>query len=185
MVHLRSGANYARFTLSGGILRGSLERGESLMKLKIRLYFCGAVFAGALLSAPFSGAQQKPTPTPQLTISYDLNRETLVQGTVVSFAAASTVPPIGPHATIQTSSGIVDVHLGNAAMIKINDMFLAPGDSVKIVGESHDFGNGTIFLARILQKGNQTVTLRNLNGIPLTPRRAGPVKARSAVGGAQ
>jgi hypothetical protein len=69
--------------------------------------------------------------------------------------------------------------------MKINDIFLAPGDSVKIVGASRNFGNGNVFLARVLQKGNQTVTLRNAKGIPLAPRHPGPVKTRSAVGGAQ
>jgi hypothetical protein len=155
------------------------------MRLKIQMCLGCAAFAAALVAAPFSGAQQKQTPAPQAAFSYDLSRETLLQGTVVSFAPGSQVAPIGPHATIQTSSGIVDVHLGNAATMKINDVFLAAGDSVKVVGASHNFGNGDVFLARVLQKGNQTVTLRNLKGIPIAPRRAGPVKARSAVGGAR
>jgi hypothetical protein len=103
----------------------------------------------------------------------------------VSFSAASQAAPIGPHARIQTASGIVDVHLGNADTMKINDVFLAPGDSVKIVGASHNFGNGDVFLARVLQKGNQAVTLRNSKGIPLSPMRAGAVKTRSILGGAR
>lgn len=155
------------------------------MRLSIRLCLSSAAFAGVLLSTPFSGAQQKPAPVAQANISYELSRETVVQGTVVSYSAASTVAPIGPRARIQTSSGSVDVHLGNADLIKINDMFLESGDSVKIVGVMQNFGNGSIFIARVLQKGNQTVTLRNRNGVPLAPRRAGPVKARSALGGAQ
>jgi hypothetical protein len=144
-----------------------------------------AAFAAALLAVPFSGAQQKQSLLPQAMAPYELSRETQLQGTVVSFTASSQIAPIGPHATIQTSSGIVDVHLGNASTMKINDIFLASGDSVKIVGESQNFGNGLVFLARVLQKGNQTVTLRNSKGIPIAPRRPGPVKARSAVGGAQ
>jgi hypothetical protein len=155
------------------------------MKLNIRRCLGSAAFAGALLSASFAGAQQKSTQTTQGSFSYDASRETQIQGTVVSFTASSQIAPIGPHATIQTSSGYVDVHLGNAETMKINDIFLASGDSVKIVGASHNFGNGDVFLARVLQKGKQTVTLRNAKGIPLAPRHAGPVKARSAVGGAQ
>jgi hypothetical protein len=155
------------------------------MKLKIQTCFSCAAFAGALLSGPFSSAQQKQTPLPQAMAPYELSRETMIQGTVLSFTASSQVAPIGPHATVQTASGIVDVHLGNADTMKTNDIFLASGDSVKIVGESANFGNGSVFLARVLQKGNQTATLRNLKGIPLAPRRPGAVKARSAFGGAQ
>jgi len=70
--------------------------------------------------------------------------------------------------------------------MKINDVFLAAGDSVKIVGASHNFGNGDVFLARVLQKGNQTVTLRNAKGLAIAPKRDGTVvKVRSAVGGAR
>jgi hypothetical protein len=155
------------------------------MKLKIRMCLGCAAFAGALVAVSFAAAQQKTTQITQGSFSYDASHETQIQGTVVSFTASSQAAPIGPHATIQTSSGNIDVHLGNADTMKINDVFLASGDSVKIVGASQKFGNGDVFLARVLQKGNQIVTLRNLKGIPLVPRHPGPVKARSVVGGAR
>lgn len=142
------------------------------MKLNIRLFVGGAAFAGALICAPFSGAQQKSTQVPQVNISYELNRETVLQGTVVSFTASSQVAPAGAHVTLQTASGPVDVHLGNAALLKQNDIFLAAGDSVRIVGENQPYGTGSFFAARLLQKGNQSAVLRNLNGIPLSPKRA-------------
>jgi hypothetical protein len=156
------------------------------MKLNIRMCLSSAAFAGALLFAPFSGAQQKQTSVGQANISYDLSRETVLQGTVVSFTASSQMPPIGSHVTIQTSSGPVDVHLGNATVLKMNDVFLAAGDSVRIVGEKQLYGGGSFFAARILQKGNQSVTLRNSQGIPVSPKRAvtgSPARMRQ--GGAQ
>ncbi len=155
------------------------------MKLKKRLYLGSAAFAVALLSASFTGAQQNQAVVSQASFSYDSSRETQIQGTVVSFTRGSEVAPIGPHATIKTSSGMVDVQLGNADRLKINNVSLAAGDSVKIVGANHNYGNGNVFLARILQKGNQTVTLRNAKGLPLAPRLEGPVKTRSILGGAQ
>jgi hypothetical protein len=155
------------------------------MKLKIRLDLGSAVFAGLLLSASFAGAQQNSVQIPQASFAYDASHETVIQGTVVSYTAGSEIAPIGPHAVIRTSSGNVEVHLGNADTMKINNIILAAGDTVKIVGASHNFGSGDVFLARVLQKGNQTVTLRNSKGLALAPRREGPVKARSVVGGAQ
>jgi hypothetical protein len=156
------------------------------MKQKLRLFLGSSVAAAALLFAPFSGAQQKPVPVPQANISYDLTRESILQGTVVSFTANSRVAPIGAHATIQTSAGPVDVHLGNASLLKQNDIFLAAGDSVRIVGLVLPFGDGSIFAARILQKGSQSVTLRNLNGLPRSPKRATTTSAaRIRQGGAQ
>jgi hypothetical protein len=155
------------------------------MKLKKRLYLGSAAVAVALLCASVAGAQQNQAAVSQASFGYDSSHETQIQGTVVSFTRGSEVAPIGPHATIKTSSGIVDVQLGNADRMKINGVSLAAGDSVKIVGANHNYGNGNVFLARILQKGNQTVTLRNAKGIPLAPSLEGPVKTRSILGGAR
>jgi hypothetical protein len=156
------------------------------MKLKAKLFLSSGVLASALFSASFSGAQQKPASVQQASITYDLSRETVIQGTVVSYTAASEAPPAGAHATIKTASGLVDVHLGNPYLIKKNDIFLATGDSVRIVGESEPIGAGTFFAARVLQKGSQTVTLRNKQGIPISPRRVvSTSSAKSSQGGAQ
>jgi hypothetical protein len=156
------------------------------MRLKIQMCLGCAACAAALLTAPFSGAQQKPTPVAQANSSYDLSRETVLQGTVVSFTASSQVPPLGAHATIQTASGPVDVHLGNASLLKRSDIFLAAGDSVRIVGENQPYGDGSFFAARVLQKGSQSVTLRNSKGIPLSPKHTTSASgARSRQAGAQ
>ncbi|MGH9741671.1 MAG: hypothetical protein ACRD51_04895 [Candidatus Acidiferrum sp.] len=153
------------------------------MRLKIRLFLGSAVFAGALLVASNAGAQQTQTTAAQANTTYEMSRETLLQGTVVSFTAASTVAPVGPHATIQTSSGVVEVQLGRASLLKQNNISLAPGDSVNIVGETETFGTDPVFLARVLRKGGQTVTLRNLNGIPLVGKPTSSPKSRSIFGG--
>jgi hypothetical protein len=155
------------------------------MKLNIRLCFGSASLAGILLFPGFSGAQQKQMPVAQANISYDLSRETVLEGTVVSFTSNSKIPPLGSHVTIQTASGPVDVHLGSEALLKSNDIFVAAGDSIRIVGESQPYGGGSFFAARVLQKGSQSVTLRNSNGIPLSPKRnVGGSTIRSHRGGA-
>jgi hypothetical protein len=156
------------------------------MRLKTQMFLGCAALAAALSAVPFSGAQQRPTSVTQANTSYDLSRETVVQGTVVSFAASSQVPPLGAHAIIQTASGPVDVHLGNASLLKRSDIFLAAGDSVRIVGENQAYGDGSVFAARVLQKGSQSVTLRNSKGIPLAPKHTASASgARSRQAGAQ
>lgn len=155
------------------------------MKLRIRLCLGCVAFAVSAIFAPFSGAQQKTTQVAQANVSYDLSRETVVQGTVVSFTASSQIPPLGSHVTIQTASGSVDVHLGNESLLKSNDIFLAAGDSVRIVGENQQYGSGSFFAARVLQKGSQSVTLRNSKGITLSPKRAGAATGHARQGGPQ
>ena len=154
------------------------------MNVKKNLILGVAVSASSLLCLPFSFAQQKPL-VPQANMAYDVTHESVVQGTVLSYTAASGVAPIGPHARVQTSSGVVDVHLGNASLLKQSDIFLAPGDSVSIVGATQTFASGPVLLARVLRKGSQTVTLRNFNGIPLVAKPAANARPRSIIGGAQ
>jgi hypothetical protein len=79
------------------------------------------------------------------------------------------VAPLGPHVTVATGSGVVDVHLGNARLLQANHLSLSAGDSIQIVGENVAYGAGTQFVARVIQKGNQIVALRSTRGFPLAP----------------
>jgi len=101
--------------------------------------------------------------------AYDVSREVSMQGTVVSFTENSSTAPLGPHVVIQTTSGQVDVHLGDARLLRANHLTLAAGDSVRVVGENVTHGTSSQFFARIIQKGNQTLTLRSARGFPLRP----------------
>ena len=116
-----------------------------------------------------AGAQQaKQTDLRQLQ-SYDAGREVQLVGTVVKFDSASSLPPMGAHVLVQTASGQVDVHLGNAKVLTANHLALSAGDNIRIVGEPMTLGDGTYFAARIVQKGMQAVAVRNTRGFPLKP----------------
>jgi hypothetical protein len=119
-----------------------------------------------------ASAQQAKQPDVRQLQSYDLSREGSLLGTVVKYDSASTVPPLGAHVLIQTTSGQVDVHLGNARVLLANHFELNPGDNVRIVGENLAVGDGIIFAARIVQKGTQAIAVRNTRGFPLTPASA-------------
>ena len=122
------------------------------------------------LALCFSASAQQAMPSDtRLLQSYDVNREISLIGTVVKYETASAIPPIGAHVTIQTPSGQVDVHLGNARVLQASHLELNAGDNVRIVGEPMALGEGTYFAARIVQKGTQAVAVRNTKGLPLTP----------------
>ena len=139
------------------------------MKPYHRLSLCGALFAAVLLASSIAGAQQKPVPVPHSNASYQLSREIALEGAVISFSAKSEVSPAGAHVTIQTSSGAVDVHLGNANLLAASHFTLSPGDTVRVVGETIAAGKSSQFLARVIQKGGQSLTLRSVRGFPLRP----------------
>jgi hypothetical protein len=139
----------------------------------MQIRFRAFTLAGALLVSAAAGAQQVQT-TPQRS-GYDQSRETALLGTVVSFSAQSKTAPIGAHVVLQTSSGTVDVNLGNAALLKAGGLELKTGDSVRIIGENVNFMGGEFFAARLVQKGAQAVALRSSHGIPLSaPRQPSP-----------
>lgn len=144
------------------------------MTLKIRSFLGSAVFAGAFLCVPFSGAQQQAASATQTNASYDVSRETVLTGKVLSYTADSTVPPIGAHVTVQTVYGPVDVHLGSAKLLEQKNFTLQAGDSVRVTGEVLSSGQMSFFAARMVEDGNQSITVRNEKGrlILLTPVHA-------------
>jgi hypothetical protein len=113
-----------------------------------------------------------------------LARESALQGTVIEYTAVSSTAPLGAHVLLQTSAGTVDAHLGNGKVLEANRISLSAGDSVRVVGENVTFKGNTIFAARTLQKGSQTVTLRSKNGMPLVnttvPNKTGNAVAQPA-----
>ncbi len=122
-------------------------------------------FAIILLAASAAFAQRRPAP--QSAAAYDLSRETVLEGTVLSFTEAVATPPLGARVTVQTATGPVDVHLGPAAFLRANQFSLVPGDSVKIAGARVQQRQISMFVARVIQKGNQSLALRSTSGAPL------------------
>jgi hypothetical protein len=143
--------------------------------------FAGAlgvsVLSAAFLFSALTHAQNAPA-APQRAHRYDINREVSVIGIVASFSENSQTPPLGPHVVVQTASGSLDIHLGNARLLDANHFTLNSGDSVRIIGENLPFGSRTQFVARIIQKGSQALLLRSPQGVPLRPM--GKIAVKSA-----
>jgi hypothetical protein len=128
----------------------------------------GAVIA-PVLSVVARGQQIQLSAGHRAGAAYDAARESVISGKIVQYSASSTTPPLGAHISLQTSSGTIDVHAGNAKLIQASNISLQAGDSVSITGETVQFGNSNIFVARLIQKGSQSVAVRSKNGVPLLP----------------
>lgn len=154
------------------------------MKSTYRRISTTLVAAAALALGLSASAQQSTQAIASRLQSYDINREVSLVGTVAKFDPAFATPPIGAHLLVQTVSGQIDVHLGNAKVLEANHLTLNPGDSVRIVGEYLALGNLNVFAARIVQKGAQAVAVRNLKGFvigPSAPLSASQMKALRGV----
>jgi len=139
--------------------------------------------AGTLVFSAIAGGQQKASSSLPQSRAYDLQREVSLLGTVVEYKPVSSAPPLGAHVTLQTSAGIVDVHLGNPQLLTTNHFSLALGDAVRIIGENLNQSKGTQFVARLVQKGTQAIEVRSLQGIPLRPGRVNAAQAQKQQGG--
>ena len=89
-----------------------------------------------------------------------MKRESDVVGTVVAYSANSKTAPFGARATVQTSSGVIEIHLGDVRLLAANHFSIATGDTLRIVGETLAAGDANLFVARIVQKGTQAVAVR-------------------------
>jgi hypothetical protein len=142
------------------------------MNPTIRLVVPSFILAGALSFCFSAGAQQSTQLDLRRLQSYELSRELSVVGTVIKYEPASSVAPMGVRLLLQTASGPLDVHLGNAKLLQASHLDLNPGDNVRVVGESLALGGGTYFAARIVQKGTQAVAVRNAKGFPFNSASA-------------
>jgi hypothetical protein len=130
----------------------------------IRRLLAGICLAG-LFGTPTT-AQERPIVSQQGS-AYELSRETVLQGTVLNYIATSTSPPLGAHVILQTTAGPTDIHLGTDEFLRGNNIVLAPGDTVQIVGSNISNRYGTMFIARVIQKGGQSLAVRTTKGMPL------------------
>ena len=156
---------------------------EGAMKSTIRPLLLTLLFAGSLTFSLAASAQKAMPSDEQLLRTYHANREISLVGTVVKYETNSATPPIGAHLTLQTVSGPVDVHVGNAKVLEAGHLALHPGDNVRIVGEPVALGDGTYFAARIVQKGTVAVAVRNARGLPLAPASSLTPAQREALRG--
>ena len=126
-----------------------------------------------LVLAPPSLLAQRPHGTPTSAAapagSYNIANDVSFQGIVLSYTGNSTTPPIGTHVVLQTGSGNVEGHLGDARLLQQAKLNLTPGTKVRLVGQFETVGSSNIFLVRLVQVGTQVVAVRSNQGLPLSP----------------
>ena len=125
------------------------------------------IAAGAMALCAVARGQQPAAVPATRAGEYDVKRESEVVGTVVAYATNSKTAPFGARATVQTSSGVMEVHLGDARLLAANHFSIETGDTLRIVGETLPTGNSNLFLARIVQKGTQALAVRTARGFPI------------------
>jgi hypothetical protein len=99
---------------------------------------------------------------------YDVKTVEAVQGQVVAverFEPGKGMSP-GVHLQVQTDKGRLSVHLGPAWYLDRQDVQIAVGDRIKVKGSRIEFNGRPAVVAAEVQRGDETLTLRDENGHP-------------------
>ena len=144
------------------------------MQMSVSSQLRGLLALVCLAAAPHLALSQRPSAKPAAPASggYKLADEASMVGTIVSYTENSKVPPLGTHVLLETASGKVDVHLGDARVLHQAKLSLAKGMSVRLVGQSETVGQNPVFLARLVQVGTKVVAVRSNRGVLVTPGAA-------------
>ncbi len=111
--------------------------------------------------------------------AYDAAKEIVVKGTVEKVVDAQAPDNLsGTHAFVTTAQGTIDAHLGSSALWKAQNLTLARGDAVELIGAMTNFNGNSVLLARTLKTGKRIAVLRNEHGIPA--RVSGPRSVNAA-----
>ena len=105
---------------------------------------------------------------------YDPKTEVTVNGIVEeakdmerSYCGANIT---GTHLLVKADQRTLDVHLGPTNFLASKKFSFEKGDSVEITGSNVKLNGEDVLIAREVKKANNTLTLRNSQGIPLWSR---------------
>jgi hypothetical protein len=146
------------------------------------MLFCSVVLWLVLITEfapPASAQNQEQADTQAVPRVYDASREVVLRGTISEVNSKPvTGLPQGFHVLLSTAQGSVDAHLGPNFGRSPAAKSLVSGAVIQVTGVTSHYVTGDIFLARIVLVGNQTITVRNENGLPV-PMRPAPQGARA------
>ena len=129
-----------------------------------------AVVAAAILTLTLAGsvlAQQGLGGKGRKGRIYNPQTVETITGQVVSVKTTGRGRYHGVHLTVKTDKETIAVSLGPKKYLDQQKMTFAPNDTLEITGSRVTLGGQTAIVAATVKKGNQTLTLRNPNGVPM------------------
>jgi hypothetical protein len=127
------------------------------MRDTIKLTMIAAAIAG-LVTMPSAFAQR----------NYDTKTVETIQGKVLSLekVSRSQGQSHGIHLMLQTDKETISVHLGPARYIEKQTLKIETNDTITVTGSRVMTGGKPAIIAAEVKKGDQTLKLRDENGVP-------------------
>jgi hypothetical protein len=129
--------------------------------------------AGLTATSAIPLVAQTPAPSgpPTAAPGYDTSKEVTLRGSVEAVSQISGRRGwSGTHVTLKTEKETIDVHVGPSWYLTQKQIRFAKGDQIEVTGSRVGFGNTDALIAREVRRGEQTLTLRDAQGIPLWSR---------------
>jgi hypothetical protein len=102
---------------------------------------------------------------------YDIRDEVTLPGTVTSILTKAAPGMIaGSHLILVTSSGPVDASLGGFGLHGYGAASVVAGRQIEVTGVMRTIKDKPIFLVRTLKVGGEVYTIRNQQGVQLSPQ---------------
>ncbi len=100
---------------------------------------------------------------------YDPKTVTTVSGEVASIEYFTPGKGMhhGVHINLKTGEETVSVHLGPSWFVENQDLKIMEKDKIEVKGSKITFDGKPAIIASSVKKGDETLTLRNENGIPV------------------
>jgi DNA/RNA endonuclease YhcR with UshA esterase domain len=128
------------------------------------------VGALALFSAPWALTELRGQARAEGS-RYDASTEVTVRGTVQQIQQGRSLVRGqrmngSIHVVLQTSSGTLDVRLGPKEFLSAQDLVLTKGEHLRVTGSKIIADGQEAVIARIVEQGEKTFTLRDARGVP-------------------
>lgn len=130
------------------------------------------VWLACLALAAFVAAQA-PTASSSFP-RYDAATETTLKGTIEAVNQVKGRRAwSGTHVTLKTDKESIDVHVGPSWFLTRKNMTLAKGDEIEVIGSRVKYNGAGAIIARQVNKGEQSLVLRDAQGLPAWSRGPG------------
>ncbi len=100
---------------------------------------------------------------------YDTKAVETVKGEVVAVGPVMPMKGMGGgiHVSLKTEKETLSVHLGPSWFIENQDFKIEPKDTLEVKGSRVTMGGKPALIAAEVKKGDETLTLRDDNGVPV------------------
>jgi len=116
--------------------------------------------------------------------SYDISNEVSITGTVSAVLIKPAAGMIGgSHILISTPSGMVDVSLGRFGLTGKGALSGSAGEKIDVTGVMRTVKDQQVFMARTVQVGGESFTIRNEHGVEVPPQARPDARENSGTKG--